>query len=70
MYKVIVEFADIQDAYHPYHEGDVYPRNGYTSSEERIAELAGTDNLMGVVLIKEEAEKKPATRKRKTATKE
>ena len=61
MYKVIVGFADKRDKNHPYYEGDVYPRDGYTPSPERIAELAGKKNLMGVALIKED---KPARKPR------
>ena len=62
MYKVIKEFADLQDAkptkagimYHNYRVGDIYPRKGYNPSDVRIAELAGSDNRRGDPLIIEE----------------
>ena len=59
MYKVIKKFHDLQDAtktksgevYHEYNVGDVFPRDGAEASEERLAELAGSDNKQGVPLI-------------------
>lgn len=59
MYKVIKRFHDLQDAtktksgkvYHKYNVGDVFPRDGAEASEERLAELAGSDNKQGVPLI-------------------
>ena len=59
MYKVIKKFHDLQDAtktksgevYHEYNVGDVFPRDGVEVSEERLAELAGSDNKQGVPLI-------------------
>lgn len=59
MYKVIKRFHDLQDAtktksgevYHEYNVGDVFPRDGTEASEERLAELAGSDNKQGVPLI-------------------
>ena len=59
MYKVIKRFHDLQDArktksgtvYHEYNVGDVFPRDGMEVSEERIQELAGSDNKQGVPLI-------------------
>lgn len=56
MYKVIKFFHDLQDNKHAYNVGDVYPREGVTPTEERIAELSGKDNLQGRPLI-EKAEK-------------
>lgn len=88
MYKVIKKFHDLQDGkktkngtvYHEYNEGDVFPRAGKDVSEERIRELAGSDNKRGVPLIewveeeaaaKNTAEKSPSgkTSSKKTATK-
>jgi hypothetical protein len=63
MYKVIKYFEDLQDHNRPYNEGDIFPREGLTVSEERLAELAGSDNKQGVPLIK-----KVAKRKKKEAT--
>lgn len=60
MYKVIKFFTDLQDNRHPYNEGDVFPRKGLEVSEERLAELAGSDNLRKEPLIALVEEKKPA----------
>lgn len=78
-YRVIKKFTDLQDGNHVYNVGDVYPREGYTPSEERIAELASDKNKQGTPLIEvpasaevdadeaveepKEAEKKPRKRK-------
>lgn len=59
MYKVIKRFHDLQDVtktnggevYHEYNVGDTFPRKGKEVSEERIAELAGSNNRQGVPLI-------------------
>ena len=59
MYKVIKKFHDLQDAtktkngmiYHEYNVGDKFPRKGMDVSEERLEELAGSDNKHGVPLI-------------------
>lgn len=48
---VIKRFTDLQDGNHVYNVGDVYPREGYTPSEERIAELASDKNRQGTPLI-------------------
>lgn len=64
MYKVIINFSDLQDNNHSYNVGDTYPREGLTPSEERIAELTGTNNKRGVALIEKAAESK-TTRKAK-----
>ena len=74
MYKVIKKFHDLQDAtktksgevYHEYNVGDVFPRDGVEVSEERLAELAGSDNKQGVPLIElvqEEAASKETAKK-------
>lgn len=62
MYKVIKHFADLQDKNHIYNVGDTFPHKGLEVSEERLAELSGSDNKQGVPLIEEVKEK--ATRKR------
>lgn len=59
MYKVIKKFHDLQDAretkngkvYQEYNVGDVFPHDGMEVSEERLAELSGSDNKQGVPLI-------------------
>lgn len=73
--QVIKKFTDLQDNNHVYNVGDVYPREGYTPSEERIAELASDKNKQGTPLIEVpasaevdvddiEAEDKPRKRKK------
>ena len=44
MFQAIEYFTDNLDKGYAYNVGDVYPREGYTPTEERIEELAGTDN--------------------------
>lgn len=52
MYIVLHVFDDLQDTrvvggiktYHRYLAGEEYPREGYTPTPERIAELAGSNN--------------------------
>jgi hypothetical protein len=63
MYKVIKFFTDLTDNNHPYNVGDVFPRQGATATDERIAELASKNNKQGEPLIKEDAPKKPAPKK-------
>lgn len=53
MWKVVKYFTDLQDDGYAYNVGDTYPRKGLNPSEERIAELSGSDNKQGVPLIKE-----------------
>ena len=70
MYTVIKHFTDLQDNNHPYYVGDEFPRKGNTAvTEERFAELSGSDNKQGVPLIAEVKEEKKATTRRKTAGK-
>ena len=65
MYKVIKFFTDLQDNNYPYGVGDTYPRQGLTVTEERIAELAGSNNKQGQPLIElvKEAPAKKTTKK-------
>lgn len=44
MYKALTRFADMQDAGRIYEAGDTYPRPGFEVTEQRLAELAGSDN--------------------------
>lgn len=70
MYKVVKFFTDLQDNNHAYNAGDIFPREGVTVTEGRIAELAGSDNKQGQPLIaevKEVAPKKAAPKKAKKA---
>lgn len=54
-YTVIKHFTDLQDGKYKYSDGDEYPREGYSPSEERIAELAGNKNRQKTPLIKADA---------------
>lgn len=60
MYKVIKHFCDLQDKNHSYNEGDIFPREGLEVTEERLAELAGSQNRQGTPLIKAVEEVAPA----------
>ena len=70
-YKAKEHFIDLQDNNHSYNVGDIYPRSGYDVSKERIAELAGSDNLRGRAVIEiipdevteETVEEKPRKKK-------
>ena len=65
MYKVIKSFTDLQDNNYAYSVGDTFPRDGVEVGAERVAELASYNNLLGVPLIEEVAEKPKRTRKKK-----
>ena len=65
MYKVIRKFRDMQDGFHAYSVGDIFPHNGVEVDAERIAELASDKNRLGAPLIEEIAEKLKRTRKKK-----
>lgn len=56
MYKVIHFFTDLEDFNHPYHVGDIFPRDGLKVSEERLNELSGSNNKQGKPLIKKKSE--------------
>ena len=62
MYKVLKHFFDLQDNNYLYDPEDAncntYPRKGLEPTEERIAELSGSDNKIGCPLIAK-VEKKP-----------
>ncbi|WP_449453291.1 hypothetical protein [Streptococcus suis] len=51
-YITIDLFVDTDDERVEYPIGALYPREGYTPSEERIAALLSGDNARGVPLIK------------------
>ena len=71
MYKVIEYFTDLQDNGYAYNSGDIFPREGLEVSEERIAELASSNNKRRKPLIEEipeetaEAEPEEKPRKKK-----
>ena len=64
-YKVIAYFEDLQDNGRPYNVGDVFPADGNTVTDERLAELASTQNRRKIPLIEEIAEKPKRTRKKR-----
>lgn len=51
-YKAATRFADLTDNRHIYEAGDTFPRPGLSVSENRLAELAGSNNRSGHPLIK------------------
>ena len=46
MYVAIKRFSDLTDDDHIYDTGDVYPRDGFEPSRERIIELATSKNKL------------------------
>lgn len=52
MYKVIKSFRDSLDDFYTYKVRDIYPREGYKTSDERIKELSSNNNKVGKILIK------------------
>lgn len=73
MYKAIEYFTDLLDNNYPYAAGDAYPRPGLDVTEQRLAELAGSENKRGMPLIrlvgetpKDTPKKAPAKRAKKT----
>lgn len=54
MYRVIVEFADLQDNNHVYRVGDKYPRTRRKVARNRIEELSSSKNKIGKPLIEKE----------------
>lgn len=69
MYKVIKYFTDLHDNDHPYNVGDIFPRSGVTVSDERLAELAGSNNKRGepLIALAEEAQNDEAPKKKAPA---
>ena len=69
MYKVIKYFTDLHDNDHPYNVGDTFPRVGVTVSDERLAELAGSNNKRGepLIALAEEAQNDEAPKKKAPA---
>ena len=52
-YRVIVQFADLEDKRHIYHVGDTYPRSGSAPTKERIMFLLSNQNLLQKPVIEE-----------------
>lgn len=55
-YRVVRYFRDLQDNNHAYNTGDTFPREGVNVSEDRIKELASTQNKQFCKLIEAVAE--------------
>lgn len=53
-YIVIEKFKDLQDHQYIYEIGEEFPRVGLTVTQERIEELASSNNLTKKVLIKKQ----------------
>ena len=66
MYKAISYFKDMKDNMHSYNPGDVFPREGLSVSDERIAELSTENNRRGKPVIKLVKERKKAESKAET----
>jgi len=59
MYKVLVNFTDLQDNNHKYLAGDTFPRKGIKVSQERLDELLTDKNRRHKPMI-EEVKEEPA----------
>lgn len=53
MYKVIADFADMQDGGHVYHAGDTFPRDGHEVNPSRLSVLLSNSNRLNQPLIAE-----------------
>ena len=51
MYKVVRDFADKEDNNRNYRAGDVYPREGYTPSLERLEYLSSAKTPINAPVI-------------------
>ena len=56
MYRVVVEFADLQDNNHVYRVGERYPRKGKKAPKARYKELLSSGNKIGKPLIEKTEE--------------
>jgi len=54
MFRVIAEFADLQDDNHVYRVGDKYPHTRRKVARKRIEELSSSNNKIGKPLIEKE----------------
>lgn len=51
LFVVVKSFTDLQDGKRPYKPGSFYPRKGLEPDDERLAELATSDNDHGEPFI-------------------
>lgn len=74
MYKALEAFVDLQDGNRVYKPGDIFPRQGLSVSNERLAELSSPNNRRGrpvIVFIDDYKPKEPSiSPKKATKTKE
>lgn len=59
MYRVVEQFADLQDDKYIYEIGMIYPRKGHNPSDERIKELTSSENKVGKPVIEFFADPEP-----------
>ncbi len=59
MYRAVEQFADLQDDKYIYEIGMIYPRKGHNPSDERIKELASSENKVGKPVIEFFADPEP-----------
>ena len=50
-YRVIRDFADLEDGKHIYRVGDIYPRQGLAPAKERVEFLQSSQNLLQTPVI-------------------
>lgn len=62
MYRVVRDFFDLTSN-HAYSVGDAFPYDGADIAEDRIAELSGSNNKIGVPLIVAAENKAKQTKK-------
>jgi hypothetical protein len=55
-YLVIKSFTDMQDNNHKYLAGDIFPREGFSVSDERLEELSTDKNRRKEPMIKKVVE--------------
>lgn len=64
MYRALQRFYDLQNN-HAYSVGDTFPHDGVEIDAERIAELTGNKNRLGVPLIEKIQNNPPKPQKKK-----
>lgn len=70
MYRAVEQFADLQDDKYIYEIGMIYPRKGLNPSDERIKELAGSENKVGKPVIEFFADPAPVKQEESKPKKE
>lgn len=70
MYRAVEQFADLQDGKYIYEIGMIYPRKGHNPSDERIKELASSENKVGKPVIEFFADPAPVKQEESKPKKE